>query len=229
MKPYYEQDGIVIYHGDCREVMPLLDGASVDLVLTDPPYASAAATVTTGFAREKWGGNWGDMSLLPLMASQVIGQPFLALEHEVYWFCDQFAFAALVPFFFPRYALVQSIVWDKDMLGVGGCYRKQTEFVIYARTSGAPQMPKDRRDLYRLRPNYASKRHPAEKPLALIQHLASGTDWRLALDPYMGAGTLLVAAKALGRRAIGIEIEERYCEIAAKRLSQEVLDLGGAA
>ena len=225
MKPYYEQDGITIYHGDCREVMPSLNPHSVDLVLTDPPYASAAATVTTGFAREKWGGNWGDMSLLPLMASQIIGQPFLAPEHEVYWFCDQFAFAALVPYFFSRYALVQSVVWDKDMLGVGGSYRKQTEFIIYARTSGAPAMAKDRRDLIRLRPKYASKEHPAAKPLALIRHFADATAWTCALDPYMGSGTTLRAAKDLGRRAIGIEIEERYCEIAARRLQQSVLAL----
>jgi site-specific DNA-methyltransferase (adenine-specific) len=130
-----------------------------------------------------------------------------------------------MPFFFPRYALTQSIVWDKDMLGIGGCYRKQTEFVIYARTSGAPAMPKDRRDLIRLRPAYASKQHPAEKPLALVHHLAAATNWATLLDPYAGTGTALVAAQRLGRRAIGIEIEERYCEIAAQRLSQGVLPL----
>lgn len=223
MKPYYDHGGITIYHGDCREVLPNLEAGSVDLVLTDPPYASAAATVTTGFAREKWGGNWGDMSLLPLMASQILGQPFLMLDHEVYWFCDQFAYAALIPYFFPRYSLVQSITWDKDMMGVGGCYRKQTEFVVYSRTSGAPPMPKNRRDLIRIRPQYATKRHPAEKPLTLIEHLACATAWTSGLDPYMGSGTFLVAAKRLGRRSIGIEIEERYCEIAAKRLAQEVL------
>ncbi len=229
MTPYYEQDGITIYHGDCRDVMPDLRHTGVDMLLTDPPYASAAATVTTGFAREKWGGNWGDMSLLSLMAAGVLDQPCFAPEHEVYWFCDQFAFAALVPFFFRRYPLVQSIVWDKDVLGVGGCYRKQTEFVIYARTSGAPKMAKDRRDLFRLRPNYANKQHPSEKPLPLIRHLAEATEWACALDPYMGSGTTLLAAKALGRHAIGIEIEERYCEIAARRLEQSVLPLAGPA
>lgn len=229
MRPYYADEFVTLYCGDCREVMPSLEARSVDMVLTDPPYASAAATVTTGRARAKWGGNWGDMSLLPLMASRIIGQPFLAPEHEVYWFCDQFAFAALVPFFFTRYALVQSIVWDKDMLGVGGCYRKQTELVIYARTSGAPKMGKDRRDLVRLRPNYSEKEHPSAKPLRLIAHLAEATAWNCLLDPYAGAGTSLVAAKALSRKAVGIEIEERYCEIAARRLSQNILGLGGGA
>lgn len=226
MKPYYDDGSRVIYHGDAYAILPQLAAGSIDLVLTDSPYASAAATVTTGFAREKWGGNWGDMSLVALMAKQVVGQRFLATEHEVYWFCDQFSYAALIPVFFERYALTQSVVWDKDMLGVGGSYRKQTEFVIYARTSGAPQMGKDRRDIIRMKPNYASKLHPAAKPVALIQHFAAATTWTRMLDPFMGSGTALVAAKNLGRAAIGIEIEERYCEVAAQRLSQEVLEVG---
>jgi site-specific DNA-methyltransferase (adenine-specific) len=229
MSPYYEQDGIAIYLADAYEAVPALPSGKVDMLLTDSPYASAAATVTTGFAREKWGGNWGDMSLVQLMARQILSAPCLAPEHEVYWFCDQFSYAALVPVLFGRYALVQSIVWDKDMLGVGGCYRKQTEFIAYARTAHAPQMSKDKRDLIRIRPNYASKQHPAEKPLALIAQLASATEWTCLLDPFMGTGTALLAAKHLGRRAIGIEIEERYCEIAARRLSQPALDFGGAA
>lgn len=225
MQPYYQTENITIYHGDNREVLPYLSPRSIDLVLADAPYAAAAATATSGFAREKWGGNWGDMSLLPLMASQIIGQPFLMSDHQVYWFCDQFSFAALIPFFFVRYPLVQSIVWDKDMLGIGGCYRKQTEFIIYSRTSGAPPMGKSERDLIRLRPMYAEKEHPSAKPVELILGLADDTEWQCVLDPYMGSGTTLVAAKQLGRKAIGIEIEERYCEIAAKRLQQEVMAL----
>jgi len=222
---YYEYDGITLWRGDNREVLPMLPPRSIDLVLTDPPYAAAAATVTTGFQRDKWGGNWGDMSLVTLMASQTIGQPFLAHQHQVYWFCDQFSFAALVPFFFTRYALVQSIVWDKDILGVGGRYRKQTELIIYASTPKAPEMDKSHADLIRLRPIYADKQHPSEKPLPLIMQLAAATDWTCALDPYAGAGTTLVAAKALGRQAVGIEVDERYCEIIASRLQQQALPL----
>ena len=227
-KPYYEHAGIQIFHGDCYELLPELKASSVDMVLTDSPYAAAAATVTTGFAREKWGGNWGDMSLVNLLASRVIGQPFLRPGHQVYWFCDLFSFAALMPLFFRSFQLVQSIVWDKDTLGVGGCYRKQTEFILYGRDNDAPKMGTSERDLIRLRPNYSEKQHPCAKPVELIYQLAAATEWECCLDPYMGSGSTLVVAKQLGRRAIGIEIEERYCEIAAKRLSQEVLSFGEA-
>jgi site-specific DNA-methyltransferase (adenine-specific) len=71
--------------------------------------------------------------------------------------------------------------------------------------------------------------HPAEKPVALMQWVVSRCLSSVVLDPFMGSGTTLVAAKALGRKAIGVEVDERYCEIAARRLSQEVLDFGGAA
>lgn len=230
MKPYYDDGAATIYHGDAWEVLSQLASRQFDLVLTDPPYAAAAATMTTGFAREKWGGNWGDMSLVTLMANQVLSQRCIRDEHEVYWFCDHLSYAALMPTMFNRYALVQAIVWDKDMLGVGAGYRKQTEYVIYGRTGGAPRMDdKDRRDLVRLRPVYADKEHPAAKPLDLIEHFATATPWRCVLDPFMGSGTVLVAAKNLGRKAVGIEIEERWCEVAAQRLSQEVLPLEGEA
>lgn len=222
MKPYYEEKGITIYHGDCREILPTLE--PVDLVLTDPPYAAAAATVTTGFAKSKWGGSWGDMSLVCMMAEMVLDSTTGQSAKEVYWFCDHLSYAALIPSFFRRYALVQSIVWDKDMLGVGAHYRKQTEMIIYARRADAPAMRSDARDLIRLRPNYSSKKHPAEKPLDLIAQLLAATAPSISLDPFMGSGTTLRAAKDLGLRAIGIEIEEKYCEIAAERLRQEVFD-----
>ena len=68
--------------------------------------------------------------------------------------------------------------------------------------------------------------HPSQKPIALILDICAGIEWETVLDPFMGSGTTLRAAKDLGRRAIGIEIEEKYCEIAAKRLYQEVLEFG---
>lgn len=229
-RPYYQDDSVTLYHGDCRDVMPSLPPGSVDLLCTDPPYAAAAATVTTGFAKAKWGGNWGDMSLVALLAESALDSTSLAPSHQSFWFADHLSFAAVMPSFFRRYSMVQTVVWDKDMLGIGAGFRKQTELIIYGRKGDAPSPAnKSLRDIVRIRPNYASKEHPAAKPEALMHHLMSETEWRVALDPYAGSGTTLIVAKQLGRKVIGIEVEERYCEVIAKRLSADVLDFGSAS
>jgi DNA modification methylase len=230
LAPYYADDAVTLYHGDSREVLPTLPAHTFDAVCTDPPYASAAATVTTGSGKQVWGGNWGDMSLVTLLAEQVLNSPTLAPEHEVTWFADHLSYAALVPLFFRRYMTIQNIVWDKDRLGMGAYWRKQTEQIIYARTRSAPTFQSTTaRDLIRLRPDYASREHPAEKPLPLMIELLRPQGGKHVVDPFAGVGTTLLAARALGRRATGVEIEERYCEITATRLSQGVLDFGGVA
>lgn len=221
MKPYYSDGSVTLYHGDCRELTGL---PAADALMTDPPYASAAATATTGWAKQKWGGNWGDMSLVVLMAEATLAASNLTDEHEAYWFADHFGFAALAPVFFRRYSLVQSVVWDRDMLGMGAYYRRQTEMVLYGRTRNAPAfVSTTARDLIRLKPDYSTRVHPAEKPIALMLNLLANSSATTVLDPYAGSGTTLLAAKMLGRKAIGVEIEERYCELIARRMSQGVL------
>lgn len=220
--PYYQDESVQLFHGDCREVLPGLPAANI--LVTDPPYASAAATATTGWAKQKWGGNWGDMSLVTLMAEATLDAARLTAEHEVYWFADHLSYAVLVPVFFRRYPVVQSIIWDRDMLGMGAYYRKQTEFILYCRTRNAPEFAsKNACDLLRIKPAYAEREHSAQKPLRLMLELLSNSATGTVLDPYAGAGTTLVAAKMLGRPATGIEIEERHCETIARRLSQAVL------
>lgn len=229
MTPYYDHGGVTLYHGDCREVLASIPAAA-SVLLTDPPYASAAATATTGWAKQKWGGSWGDMSLVVFMAGGTLSEARLTREHEVYWFTDHLSYAALVPSFFRKYPIVQSIVWDRDMLGMGAYYRKQTEFIIYARTRGAADFTsKTARDLIRLKPEYSLREHPAQKPVALARELLANSGPGLVLDPYAGSGTTLLAARDLGRPAVGVEIEERYCEIIARRLDQGSLFAGEPA
>jgi DNA modification methylase len=160
------------------------------------------------------------MSLVKLMAEATL-HPLRKMPHVLWWFADQHAEAALIPVFFRMYSTVQTVVWDKETLGMGSGYRRQTEFILHARTQGAPEFTsKSERDLIRVRPGRRSTDHPSEKPVELMLKLLEPVAWTTALDPYAGSGTTLVAAKQLGRRAIGIEIEERFCEIAAKRLEQ---------
>jgi DNA modification methylase len=158
----------------------------------------------------------------------VLDSPMLTAEHEAFWFSDHLGYAALIPSFFRRYQLVQSIVWDRDQLGMGAYFRKQTEFVIYGRKHGAAEFTStSERDLVRMRPTVGDKQHPAQKPVALLGKLLAPTSATCVLDPFCGSGSTLIAARALGRKGIGIEIEERYCEIAAKRLSAGNLELFG--
>lgn len=221
-EPYFSDGTASLHLGDCREILPALPPAGI--LATDPPYASAAATATTGWAKQKWGGSWGDMSLVTLMAEATLDAANLTAEHEVYWFADNLSYAALVPVFFRRYPVVQSIVWDRDMLGMGAYYRKQTEFILYCRTRNAPEFAsKTARDLLRIKPAYSEREHPAQKPVRLMAELLSNSGPGVVLDPYAGSGTTLVAARMLGRPAIGVEIEERHCETAARRLSQAIL------
>jgi site-specific DNA-methyltransferase (adenine-specific) len=217
MKPYYSDGGVVIYHGDARESVPTLE--PVDLVLTDPPYGIAHPT------------NYGDRGRG--------GRSGKDAEGRVLWTSPQSrnyppVFGDDEPFD-PRWLLwggnyyahllpPQSgwLVWDKerpDTLDQATCELAWTDCV-----KGVRRL----RWLWNgmIRKGHDEIGHPTQKPEALMRWcmtLPWTADYQTILDPYMGSGTTLRAAKDLGRRAIGIEIEERYCEVAAKRMSQAVL------
>ena len=199
MKPYYSENGITIYHGDCREILPHLE--PVDLVLTDPPY---------GIGERMQGGTWGaaakyadfrrwDVAPSPELLAEVIGKG----AHSIVWGANYFQ---MMP---SRCWLA----WDKQ-----NAVRTMAD-VEFAWTN--LDRPAKR---FSWPVGVHAHGHPTEKPLELIkwaieESRTSGT----ILDPFMGSGTTLRAAKDLGRKAIGIEIEERYCEIAVNRLRQEVI------
>jgi len=215
--PYYEHAGITIYLGDCREVLPTV---TADVLITDPPYG---ISYSSGYSGDVWaGGVYGDAA-----DGSIAGDADTSLRD------------AVLKLWGDRPALVfgslraplpgkwrQCLVWDKgDASGMGDLcipWKPNWEpiFVLgnwngKGRSSGV------------LRSNNISRVcmgrcHPHMKPVALLEMLIAKC-CGVVIDPFMGSGTTLRAAKNLGRRAIGIEIEENYCEIAAKRLSQEVL------
>lgn len=240
MNPYYEQDGITIYHGDCREVLPLLPVNSVDLVLTDPPYASGArgdankgmrGSMTRSvddadwFSHDSmttWGFNWFLRSVLaPLHRTTAEGS-------HLYWFTDWRMTPVLYGMLEAHgYRVNHCLVWDKRHFGMGSYWRNQYEHIIFA-SLGQPLPMLDRgRGTVLSFPTVsaANRDHPTEKPVELLRSIIGAVPGGTVLDPFMGCGSTLRAAKDLGRKAIGIEIEERYCEIAANRLAQGVLAL----
>jgi DNA modification methylase len=218
MTPYYSDALVTLYHADCREVLPGLDRC--DLVLTDPPYGIGAdrnlrANRQHGRAaapsKDYGAGGW---DAAPPDAETVRAVVAAGL-HAIVWGGNYFGLPASAGW----------LVWDKDngKNGYADCELAWTNL---------PQAV--RRIRYRwmgmLQEHSGADKehrwHPTQKPLP-VMHWSLGhvPDARTVLDPFAGSGTTLRAAKDLGRRAIGIEIEERYCEIAAKRLSQEVLPL----
>ncbi len=223
MKPYYEHAGITIYHGDCREVLATLSGTvKIDLVLTDPPYILEMGGGGIGGRREYIANIRGFVDK---------GFDLDILDPFPNWmcFCGKQSLISVLrkAELAHRWML---LTWNKPDPTplVNGNYLPDTEYIVHAfeKLYGGYQV----RSRFTIMCGSDSTFHPTQKPLPLILKLmCSGSDeGQTVLDPFMGSGTTLRAAKDLGRRAIGIEIEEKYCEIAAKRLSQEVFDFSGA-
>ena len=212
VRPYYEASGITIYHGDCREVLPGLP--KVDLVLTDPPYGMEFRSNYRSVRHEKIVGD----TFLPLDAIRLaIG----AAARAAYVFCRWDNLREMPA---PKSVLV----WVKNNWSMGDLlheHGRQWEAICFYPAAGHEFVRRIPDVLFADRTG--NNNHPTEKPTDLLGQLVVANVGDTILDPFMGSGTTLRAAKDLGRKAIGIEIEERYCEIAAKRLSQEVLDLTG--
>lgn len=201
-KPYFQDEAITIYHGDCREILPLLD--RVDLVLTDPPYGIGAL-----MHGGKDTGHWGQLSQgNPLDMKKPSLDLILGMPADL-------------------------IIWGGNYFELPPCrgllaWRKLNAVPTQADFEMAWTTLKMPAKMFSHASGGAMERHghPTEKPVELMRWcIQFASDARTILDPFMGSGTTLRAAKDLGRKAIGIEIEEKYCEIAAKRMSQLVLPL----
>lgn len=212
MKPYYQDDSVTIYHGDCREILPEI--GEVDLVLTDPPYGIAHPTNYHSRGRGKL--------TISKDYPTVFGddQPF---DPSPWIKGDAVLFGA--NYFADKLPTSSGwLVWDKQRpheLDQSTCELAWTNCVKGVRIFHYLWHGGIRKGDERLE-------HPTQKPVDLFRWILEIKwllDKQLILDPFMGSGTTLRAAKDLGRKAIGIEIEERYCEITAKRMSQSVMEL----
>lgn len=233
MKPYYQDALVTIYHGDCREVLSAIVPESIDLVLTDPPFFMPA---THYQSRVEWQRSWSDTTVLAAFWRAVVDGvvPLLRPTGHMLTFCNGDSYPVFYPEMYRRFDYLKSLVWDKGHVGLGRVWRNQHELIIAARWNASVfnEDGKLRADVIRCNATPSSDRaHPVEKPVALLGALIVPTTkpGDAVLDPFCGSGTTLDAAKRHNRKAIGIEGEERYCEIAAERCRQEVLDFGGAA
>lgn len=197
MKPYYEEDGITIYHGDCREILPTFPDQSFDLVLTDPPYG---VNMLRGDSKIKERITGDDIRL---DLSWVSAYPAIVWGGNQ--FCHQLPISGgwLVWYKYAPDMAHHSqaeLAWSNVTRTVRHYSQQFTGFMCAID---------------------GSKQHPTQKPVDLMKWcIGFQLDAAIILDPFMGSGTTLVAAKQLGRKAVGIEIEEKYCEIAVKRLAQ---------
>jgi site-specific DNA-methyltransferase (adenine-specific) len=219
---------VTIYHGDCLEIGEHLP--KVDCILTDPPFFMPA---THYQSRVKWQRTWGDTSILRGYWQRVAALLVPRLNQTGHWltFCNHESYPVFYPVFYSHFDYLKAIVWDKGHVGLGRVWRNQHELIIAARwdTSEFVEDGKLRADVLKHKATSSSDRlHPVEKPDSLLQDLLIPTTkpGQIILDPFAGSGSTLSAAKALGRRAIGIECEEKYCETAAKRCAQDCMALG---
>jgi site-specific DNA-methyltransferase (adenine-specific) len=243
MTPYYQEDGITIYHGDVLDVLDVLD-LTVDAVVTDPPYASGSrleASKSSSGAMLR-AGRFADR---PIELDQMTTTGFVWLLRAVAQRCRAYlpeggSFLSFIDWRqWPNlvgaletcnYRVQGMIVWDKGHFGLGNGFRSQHELICHA-SKGVPNIYDRGIGNVIHYPRQEPVDHPSPKPQGLMARLIEVTSpvGGVILDPFMGAGTTLRAAKDVCRRAIGIECEERYCEIAARRLAQGVLNFGAVS
>jgi len=225
IEPYYQHKGITIYHGDCRDILPELK--PVDHVITDPPYTQRTSDgARTGSVQTRLIDFAGVDGIEAQIAAWCVG---LAARWAIIWcaFEQIGTYAAAQP---EEY--VRAGVWRKpdatpQFTGDRPAMCGEACAIFHSATVKKRWNGRGRPAFWEYLTERDRRGHPTPKPIGLMINLVQQfTDpGETILDPFMGSGTTLVAAKELGRRAIGIEIEEKYCEIAARRLAQEVLPL----
>lgn len=228
VKPYYQDDFVTIYHGDCREIEMWSWRVHPDVLITDPPYgtggwrrteAGAGRNPKASLVVEDWDDGAVDwLPRIPTLTFWTAAKTAQLLNAAVKRGLTKHR-ALYMRKKDPKPQIGGRTRWSVEpiwVLSEEGFLLHGGDDVVEAST---PRMGRDAN----------AHDHPYEKPLSVMEWLVGKTEAETIIDPFMGSGTTLRAAKNLGRKAIGVEIDERYCEIAAQRMGQEVLDLGMAA
>ena len=216
MSVYYQDEHVTLYHGDCREITAWLDA---DVLVTDPPYG---IDYQSGRRRDT-------------LAASIVGDKDTTARDDVLAAWGDRPAVVFGTWRIPRPEGTRArLIWDtKGALGMGDLTIpwKPSDQEIYVLGSGFS----GRRDtnvltcapVQSMAKN--GRQHPHEKPVPLLERLLVKCPPGVVADPFAGSGSTLRAAANLGRKAIGVELDERYCEIIAKSLDQYALDFGGVS
>ena len=215
MTPYFDRDGIVIYNARCEDVLPSIDPATVDLLLTDPPYG---INLDTDYAQMKYEGGGPGKVYASVAADDAPFDPvhLLTFGRCVVWGANNFS---------DKLPAGRWLTWDKV-----NPHPFQAAAELAWHNCGGRSV-----DVFRQSVAFTKAKdgavHPTQKPVGLMRWIID--KWTkpgdLVLDPYMGSGPVAQACHELGRRYIGIELVEDYCKVAVSRLAQQTLDLSGGA
>ena len=230
MKPYYQDDSVTIYNADCRDVLSTID--YVDLVIADPPY-------NIGYKYDIYKDVLSEIEYYKFLKTTLSKMPCVLIHYPESVF--RFSIEIGIP---PEEVVAwvyHSNVWGKKQWRSLAWFNSKPDFNL---GSQEYRNKKDKRIQKRIQQNYKASlsdwweieqvknnsiektNHPCQIPEKLIKRIIQitpGTE--VVLDPFMGSGSTLRAAKDLNKKAIGIEISEEYCEVAAKRMSQTVMNL----
>jgi len=224
MKPYFEDDLVTLYYGDALEVTEWL---SADVLVTDPPYGTQfmAGNARGGYGRRQNYAGTGSKHAPPIsgMGAHIANDDGTETRDKA---LSLWGTKPALVFGSPRLpdppgVWADRLVWDKKRLGMNGGpwrYRHESIFVTsgFVRTSDAASS---------ILTGFPEQNdHIHGKPLALMETLIASAPPGVIADPFAGSCTTLVAARNLGRKVIGVELEEKYCELIANRLSQQVFD-----
>ena len=246
VRPYYDAEGVTIYHGDCLSLLQAMPRKSVDGVVTSPPYNTLDAQVKEGRRKNgahggnKWflkqaGGYADDMpeaeyqSFISYVVAACLGRAkgLVWVNHKIRYKDG----AGVHPLSFLRFPFWSEVIWNRGgtmAVNPARFLPSHEAFWGFGRPHWWDKKLAGAGSVWNVAPQLSTE-HPCPFPERLIAPIiaASIPPGGIVLDPFMGSGTTLLVAKNHGRKAIGFEREERFCELAARRLAQGVLPLGG--
>jgi site-specific DNA-methyltransferase (adenine-specific) len=227
-KPYYQDSAVVIYNCDNREILPLLP--KVDLVLTDPPY-SMKHMYGGGFASARAFYREGKLDGMVDFKLEDYAEQLRHLTNQIVAFHSRDLIIPYAIFCMAKFGNYDLHIWYKRnaIPFTNNTWKSDIEYITLGWSEKHHQkVSQEQKSKVYSSGIMTEDLHPAQKPVALIDKYINVLCLQddLILDPFLGSGTTCYCAKKLGRLSIGIEISEAYCEIAARRCSQMVMDLG---